>query len=110
MWNHPKTHHMIAYGVITWPNLNTSPVHDRKIPAITKIFTLRGYISDADVLKMIDRLEEIMIDSGYLTFGVALKDENRDQISLLSSYGYETELFGPDKTITYLLKKRELLK
>jgi hypothetical protein len=111
MWNHPKTRQMIAYGVIDWQSKKPSPFHETKTPAITQLFALRGYIDNEDLAKLVERLEQVMIKSGYLTFGVALKasSEDRKKLEFLTNQGYTTEVFSEDVCSIYLKKRLELL-
>lgn len=109
MWNHPKTHQMVAYGCIAWSHSKTSPFYEKNIPAITKLFSLRGYINNPDLSKLIDRLEDVMARSGYIRFGASVKTSEKEELSFLLDQGYIINSLNLCEEVVYLEKKRELL-
>jgi hypothetical protein len=109
LWNHPKTHQMIAYACIGWAPLKTSPFYQKSTPEITKLFSLRGFKNTDELSKLIDRVEKIMALRGHLTYGATVKITDKEKLSFFLSYGYEIKLVNESEETAYLLKKRELL-
>lgn len=109
LWNHPKTHQMIAYGCIGWLPKKESPFYAGNVPEITKLFSLRGYKDSREVSALVDQLERIMSLRGHLRFGATVKTTETEQLSFFLKHGYEITLLNEAENTAYLLKKRELL-